>query len=368
MKHPRTLFPLLAVLAALLLLAGFNGQALAATASGTTISNGATVNYQVGGIAQTEVASNTDSFVVDTKVDLTVAGQDAQTVKVTPNTSNQVLTFLVTNTGNATFDFALNSTASGSDDFDATNVRIFVESGATVGYQAGEDTATYIDELAATGDKVVYIVADIPTGLTNAWEAEYHLRAEARAGGGATVLGDALTQTAGADTAGSVDVVFADAQGSDTANDIARDAKHSAMGTYEVQAAALTVTKSSAVISDPVNSTTNPKRIPGAVIEYTVTIANGAGAQTATSITVADDLNNEITAGTIAFLADGYDTGKGIRVTAPNINGGAAKDLTNISDADEGDFNVTVANTVTVTGIELVAGQSATVRFRVTIQ
>lgn len=363
MKHPRTLFSLLAVLAALLLLAGFNGQALAATASGTTIENGATVNYQVGGIAQTAVNSNTDSFVVDTKVDLTVTWNDGATVKVTPGSTARVLTFTVSNTGNAVFDFALNSTASASDDFDATNVQIFVESGATIGYQAGEDTAIFIDELAAGSSKVVYIVADIPLGLANANEAEYHLRAEARAGGGATALGGVLTETAVADTAGSVDVVFADGQGSDTVNDLDRDAKHSVMGTYEVQAAALTVTKSSAVISDPINNTTDPKRIPGAVIEYTVIIANGAGAQDATSITVSDDLSGE--AATLVFKTDGYEAGKGIQVTAPNINGGAAKDLTNAADGDEGSF---AANTVTVTGITLEAEQSATVKFRVTIQ
>ena len=39
----------------------------------------------------------------------------------------------------------------------------------------------------------------------------------------------------------------------------------------------LTATKISAVISDTVNNTTNPKRIPGAVIEYSIMIANTNG-------------------------------------------------------------------------------------------
>ncbi len=127
----------------------------------------------------------------------------------------------------------------------------------------------------------------------------------------------------------------------------------------------ITVVKSSAVISDPVNGTTNPKRIPGAIIEYSILVTNTAGAQ-ATDLTVTDDLSAETAR--LSFEVDGYAVGKGIQVTAPNINGGAALNLTNASDGDQGDFGVTAANTVTVGGMVLDAGEQATVRFRVTIQ
>ncbi|HXS88009.1 MAG TPA: hypothetical protein VN705_01595, partial [Steroidobacteraceae bacterium] len=43
------------------------------TASGTTISNQATVDYSVGGVAQTQITSAAASFVVDTKIDFTVS-------------------------------------------------------------------------------------------------------------------------------------------------------------------------------------------------------------------------------------------------------------------------------------------------------
>ncbi|HFC52993.1 MAG TPA: DUF11 domain-containing protein [Gammaproteobacteria bacterium] len=126
----------------------------------------------------------------------------------------------------------------------------------------------------------------------------------------------------------------------------------------------ITASKSSTVISDPVNGTNNPKRIPGAVVEYTITVTNTAGAQ-ATNVTVTDDLSAE--AATLAFLADGYAAGKGIRVTAPNINGGATLNLTNVADSDQGSYNSTT-RTVTVNGIVLNAGEQAIVSFRVTIQ
>jgi len=350
----------------------------AGTAAGTTVSNSATISYSVGGTAQPDITSAAETFLVDRKINLTVATTDVSAVGVTPGTNGNVLTFTVTNNGNGTQDFALSATAvlsaaaaafGGNDNVDATSVSVVIESGATGGYQSGEDTGTFIDELAADGTQTVYIVGNFDTSFVNNDIASYHLLAEARLHGAATTLGAVLTETAGADDTGTEDIVFSDIQGSDAANDASRDAQHSDQSDFKIVSAVLSLDKVSVVISDPSNGTTNPKAIPGAVIEYTITVSNAAGAATATGIAVQDSLNTEIaTNGTIAFNADTYASGKGIRVTAPNINGGAALDLTNISDGDVGDFNVTTTNAVTVTGIDLAASESATVVFRVTVQ
>jgi len=164
-----------------------------------------------------------------------------------------------------------------------------------------------------------------------------------------------------------VDVQDSDASGSD-AGQLDINPGYSVDSGNNVRwfgSANVTVAKSSVVLSDPVNGTLDPKRIPGAVVEYTVTISNTAGAQ-ATDITLADDLSSEI--GTVSFIADAYAPGKGIQLTAPNINGGAALALTNTVDADQGDYGATSANTVTVGGIVLGAGEQAMVKFRVMIQ
>ena len=58
---------------------------------------------------------------------------------------------------------------------------------------------------------------------------------------------------------------------------------------YSVEGAALTVTKTSAPISDPVSGATNPKAIPGAVMRYCILIAN-AGPATASLVTATDAL------------------------------------------------------------------------------
>jgi hypothetical protein len=262
----------------------------------------------------------------------------------------------------------------GSDNIDADDVQVFVESGATVGYQAAEDTASYIDELAADASIKVYIVSDFNAGYANGDIASYHLVAEARQGNAGTTgaLGAVFTSTVGADTSGSVDVVFADGAGSD---DAAKDAKFSSQDDYVINSASLSVVKGSTVISDPVNNTTNPKRIPGAVIEYTITISNGAAGTTATNITFTDDLTNEIvTQGRLAFNTQ-YDSvaGKGIQISHPDYSAGAATEYTNAGDGVEfggvaADFAITAANKVTVSGITLDASESAVIKFRVTIQ
>ncbi len=165
-----------------------------------------------------------------------------------------------------------------------------------------------------------------------------------------------------------VNVADSDASGSAASQKPIGPSNSTDMGNNIAWFAIPTVVKSMTVISDPLNNTTNPKAIPGAIVEYTITIANGTGASTATNIVLTDSLNANITAGRLAFNPNTYAAGQGVQVTAPNINGGAAQNLTNVADADAGDFNVTGANTVTVSGITLAAGQSATVKFRVTVQ
>jgi uncharacterized repeat protein (TIGR01451 family) len=54
--------------------------------------------------------------------------------------------------------------------------------------------------------------------------------------------------------------------------------------------AAMSVSKVSSVISDPVNATTNPKAIPGALIEYLITVSNaGPSATDSGTVIVRDD-------------------------------------------------------------------------------
>jgi uncharacterized repeat protein (TIGR01451 family) len=61
-------------------------------------------------------------------------------------------------------------------------------------------------------------------------------------------------------------------------------------------AVSLIVTKTSAVVSDPVNGTTNPKMIPGAVVRYTISVTNtDRGTVDASTVVITDPLPANVT-------------------------------------------------------------------------
>jgi uncharacterized repeat protein (TIGR01451 family) len=369
-----------------LLAFGVAGTARAVgTPANTPVDNRATVQYSVGTTVQPVIESSptgnttpgagngTDtSFVVDDMVDLTVVEASGGYTIVSAGAVSEVLVFTVTNTGNATHDFSLAATDQlggadpfgGTDNFDATPVGIFVDENGNGTYESGTDVDTWIDELGDDDSATVFIVRDIPGGQVNGDVSAVALTAQVAVGGTANVQGaDILTDdAANPDTAG-LEIVFADGAGD---LDAANDGAFSDTDAYRVGAAQITVSKTSQVLSDPVNGASNPKAIPGAVVEYTITVANALGASApATSVQVTDSLAAEIASGAVAFDPAAYGAGLGIQVTAPNLYGGAATGLSNAADADEGDFT---ADVVTVDAIALAAGESATVRFRVVIQ
>lgn len=346
------------VLAAALSLAVPHNAEAVNTASGTAISNTATVNFQVGGVAQTAVTGST-SFTVDNKVNLLVTKNADATV--VPGSANQALSFTITNLGNTAQRYALSIISSATDSFDMTGASIYRDSGGTAGaWDAGDtlyvDASTFGD-IASGATVTVLIVGSTPIARLTGETAVYDLVATAVDAGTTNVT----AETGGANTAG-VDVVFADTAGS-AAGDGARDGKHSAVGTYTVSAASLTVSKAAAVYSDPFNVLANPKAIPGAVITYTVQVSNAAGGSQATNVAITDDLSAEITAGRIAFatqFSDGVNNcgvGQGI-VVAGVCNSNAA-------DADNGSF---AGNIVTSSGLTINANSSVTIKYQVVIQ
>ena len=289
----------LVVLVTAIGLLAFNQQALAdGTASGTPISNTVLLDYTVGGVGQSQL-SDTADFVVDNKIDLTVALIDVAAISVVPGSSDQIMTFSVTNEGNTLQDYSLAATPSAgtvfglTHDFDANAVRIFVDNGDDV-FNAADDTRTYIDEMVAETTVRVYVLANFPlTGITDGDASLYDLEAQTAVGGVADTQGaDILTDDSAATwTAATVQVIFADDAGE---IDAANDGAHSTLGAYLVETANMTVTKSSLVVYDPiignyVAGTTFPKAIPGARVEYTIDIAN-TGSTTANAVTVVDEI------------------------------------------------------------------------------
>jgi len=335
---------------------GMAGSAHAAgTAAGATITNTVSVNFQVGGVSQT-AQSASNSITVDRKVVVTMTTA-AATTSVAPGSTAQVTTYTVTNSSNDTLDLGLaavnqsGGTAQhgGTDVFDVSNIKYYADTNSNGTYDSGTDLQiTWLDEVAADATRTVFVVSDVPISATNGQVSGLVLTATAQSGGASGTQGSVLTATAGANTAG-IDTVFADAAG---ATDSANDGKYSVRGDYTVSAAVLSVNKYSTLVSDPVNGTTNPKAIPGAVMEYCIAVANGAGAATATGLSIADTLPTTVT----------YLSAYGIF-----INGTVTSGVCNADGTAGGAFSSTPTPNVSGTLSNLAAGAASTLRFRVTI-
>ena len=288
------------VVAALLSVSATSAFA-AGTLSGTNVDSTASLSFTVNG-ATSEVTS-TNSYKVDNKVDLTVSTVDTQAVTVGPDATNVLLTYKVKNDGNTVQDFILSSLTTSTtvfsagnavtDDYDLTNVRVFVDANSNGVYDEGTDVETYIDELEPDADITVFIVADVPTDALNDAIAIYDLQAQVAQGETAGTQGTVIANdhSGQADDAASVQIVFADGQGT---TDVQHDGIFSSADAWKIVTADVTVSKNSIVVSDPVNGTTNPKRIPGAVVRYCYIVENAAGGAEATGALITDILNPDV--------------------------------------------------------------------------
>ena len=291
---------------ALLGLAGFAGTAHAVgTPAGTDINNAAKLTYSVGGVTQGEICSspggNSNStcenttFKVDNKINLKVTTQETSVVSAVPGGTG-TMTFIVSNDGNSAQGFAFTTitnlsgsvgtmcggTGSVADTFDPSSCTIYNSTNTTV-------AITSVNSVAAGDSVTLKVVCAVPLTRVNADIAAVALRATATAVGGG-----ALTQSS-TNLPGVVDVVFADVQGP---NDGARDAAHSARHAVRVNTAAVQVAKTFTTICDPaggapsVTPAYTPKSIPGAYVQYTVTITNaGTAPVSAILTTLADALD-----------------------------------------------------------------------------
>ncbi len=270
----------------------------------TDINNRASVDYAVGGVGQVVIESapgagnstpgatlGTDTvFEVDRLIDFDVTGPAGNTI-IAPGELDAVLVFTMTNSGNDHQDFGFVVTNLAGDDFDmnAGTLQVFVDSNANSVYDVGVDIATFVDELPPDGvtTATIFIVADADSPIpVDGNLADMQLEARAYDGNDGVVGaqgGLAADHSGDVDLVGTVQNVFGEL------GLVNYDNRFEATGTYEVQAATLTVSKASAVISDPFSVAPNWKAIPGAVVEYTVTIVNN-GSVAADNVTVSDTI------------------------------------------------------------------------------
>jgi uncharacterized repeat protein (TIGR01451 family) len=121
--------------------------------------------------------------------------------------------------------------------------------------------------------------------------------------------------------------------------------------------AVLTITKLSTIIADPVNGTTNPKNIPGAVVEYCILMQN-PGSGTTTNLVGTDTIPT-----TLTYTANSMFSG----TTCAGATTAEDDDGTGADEADP--FGASVSgNVLTATATTLAPSGSFALKFRTTIK
>lgn len=290
----------------------------AGTAAGSNIVNTASATFtDPAGTPQTST-SNTSTLRVDEILDVTVISNDAGNVSVNTPSSNQVLSFTITNSGNGSETFVLSATGTVSgDQFNPGNVRIYIDNGDGV-FNAASDTlyvaASNDPTLIADGNQTVFLVSDIPTGRSNADVGLASLSATAKTGSGTAGTTFAAQGTNGGDA-----VV-----GSTTASATRSNG-------YVVSHAGAALVKSSTVL----DQFGGAHAIPGATVTYSLAFtATGTGNLTNAAVTDSIPAGSSYVPGSITLdtvaLTDAVDADKAKFEAAPagtNAKGRVTVDL-----------------------------------------
>ncbi|MBN4063570.1 hypothetical protein JYT79_02190 [Cardiobacterium sp. AH-315-I02] len=291
------------------------------SAAGDSINATATINYLVGGVSAISNASA--EFTEDRRINFVVTeANGGSAIPVISDMTNAVMQFSITNMGNDTLDFLVtavntsaNPFATPVDNFDPLpgTIQVFVENGVTPGYQATEDTAVFVDELALNTTRFVYVIADMPTQVPDDVSA-IALIAQIAEGGESGIEGAAINaddnahhspagvfsngsivmpagvSTTTPDSPASMETVFNDPAGlnpedvsTDLKQDIVGNGQHTTTGSYQLMSP-VNIVKTVTVI-DTLGGT-DPH--PGATLRYQLVV--GVTGNTAVDNLVVSDV------------------------------------------------------------------------------
>lgn len=326
----------------------FNNSLYAAgTQAGVDISNIAIVNYEIDGAVQSAIESSptgnsssgvgigaATTFKVDRKIDLVVTGNN--NAEVIPGDFQSEVTFTLTNEGNDIQGFQLTPNASlTGDNFDIASCTTTVTSVTGVALPDVTLPSTNAIKLSPDQSASISVKCDIPlfngvTPIATGDVSLLSLNAEAKTNDDDSVV----SQSIGIDIVDEVETVFADGIGTD---DLGRDASHSARRTYTATLGStpptLSITKTLLKMKDPNGGN---EAIAGSEVTYKIKIVTeGMGELTDVVIT-------DITPAEMQYKPE--------TILLENIN------LSDVSDADKGDFGVTTANTATINLGTITAG------------
>lgn len=340
------------------------------TAADTPVSNTFTLTYDVGGVTQPPVTPPAPTvFRVDRLVDVLVESF-APVTPSAPGSADQPLRYRVTNQGNDTHGYLLTAISEGGDSGTTTNIGLvyYIDDGDGIYEPGGDDGApipytagTSTPDIPADGYLHVVVESDIPAGAADGSTYDITLVADTLEGGGSTTpvgpdaddVNDILT----------TENVLADDSGTTNEND--EEGDHSATNTLTVGAADIMATKAVSVFSQdgsgcatipgsPATPTDEQYAIPGACVEYTITVENEGGAL-ATNIDLVDNLPAGLT-----FVGASFSGFTGTPSFSPALPAvGAECDDTSQLTIAEGGTAVGTTCQVSMIDGELAAGTAA---------
>lgn len=352
----------------------------AGTTAGTAIDNLATVSYDVNTVAQTVIesapgagnanpgvgAGTITTFVVDNRVNFTLAQVGTAHTTVNSGDTDAFVEFTLTNDGNSAQDFNMSVLQLASTDtavntlldtdVDMANLRIRVGNGGGVPVLGD---LPYGDEIAEDTTVTVYVFgdADVLLGLVDGDVANLELSATVAEAGTANTLGADLTDDISNPDSAAEENVFVEGGGVALGDgiELARDG-------FLVAGAGLTVTKVGSVVADPFNAS-DFKAIPGATVEYVITVTNN-GSLAADNVSIADSIDTDIPA--VPGFITGFYAGQDISV----VNNGGAP-LPCIADGNPADGCTLVGQDITVgtpgSPISVAPSTSLVITYRVLI-
>ena len=305
----------------------FSFVSYATVAANTLIENTANASFIIEGVPGS-TSSNTISFRVDELISFALVSNNASGVNVQSPATTSVLSYTLSNQGNGSESFALSLSQSVVDQFDATNMKIYLDANDNGNFDSGTDTLYSVGvndpDLTFGTSKNIFVVGDIPSSLAAADEAKVNLIVTSNTGSG---VAGTVYSAAGE---GGVDAVMGFQSGS-----------LSVENKFVVVTAETTLVKTISVLDEFGGSAA----IPNAVITYTLTL-NVTGSGTLTNVVVGD----VIPAGT-TYIANS------IRLDS--------SPLTDAADLDAGVFTGTA---IQVSLPTVVAPTTKTVSFEVRIQ
>lgn len=330
-----------------LLLAGMLASASgwAATSVGTQIENTATATYYAPSDATSQLTvSSTTEFVVQEKIDVTVDSSNTNALEVQAGSTAQVIEYTIKNTGNGNETFDLTVSNGTGDEFDVSNVKIYLDDGVP-GFQGTETEVTNINLDPEEAIKV-FVVVDIP--------------ANANIDDVANIEFNVTSATPGAANGNQGDVLAGQGDGGTDAV-----LANNAGGAIEGSSYVVTSTAGLVVITKTVLSTVHPTlgsvAVPGSVVTYQIQVKV---TDAVNNLRIVDDLPLNLTYNTGSLLLANSDLA-GTELTSTN----AVANTDSAADSDAGRYDDNAGDNGRVTFVlgDQAAAGDYTIQFTATI-